>query len=88
MSGIRCRASSGAIKQNFAQALGLRFILTKPPLTFMERLMCSSALSAPRPQNGTVELPSSHLGIHYRSDEDDDNSEDLSYESDESDSDS
>ena len=41
------QASSGEIKESFALALGFRVIPTKPPLTFVERLKCSRALSVP-----------------------------------------
>ena len=41
------QASSGEIKESIALALGFRVIPTKPPLTFVERLKCSRALSVP-----------------------------------------
>jgi hypothetical protein len=40
------RESSGAIRKNLFLAFGFKVIPTKPPETFIERLICSSAWSA------------------------------------------
>ena len=45
-------ARSGAIRKNLVRAASFRVMSTNPPETFIERFLCSSALSAPIAQNG------------------------------------
>ena len=47
-------ASLGEIRKNLAGALGFKVLLTNPPDTFIEQLMCSRALTAPSAQNGVL----------------------------------
>ena len=47
-------AISGAMRKNLFRAVWLSVIPTSPPYTFMDRLTCSSAWSAPSAQNGML----------------------------------